>query len=81
MDRIFNVLAEDLKPACGLRPVCYPVVRRQRDLQSRTGNDLPIHHNRFLSNAANGQDRGFGRVDDGNEMVNLEHAQVGDRES
>jgi hypothetical protein len=76
MDRVLNVLAENLQPARDLCTVSHSVVCGQRDLQPFAGNDLPVHYNRFVPNAPHRQDGGFRRVDDCDEMIHLEHAQV-----
>ena len=80
--RILNKLLKMLEPLSANCPVHDPVVTRHRDPHHAGHGGLtvrPRHH--LLLGAAHGQDAGLGRVDDGGELVDAEHAQVGDGEA
>ncbi len=60
-------------------PVAPSMTRWSHDMVSRSrrpGTITPCFDYRLLHDAAHGQDAGLGRIDDGGELVDVEHAEV-----
>src|SRR5262249_36812218 len=66
--------------AGALLAVDVPVVEAQRERRHLANNHFVIHHPRLLPDRAEGEDRGFTRVDDRGPAVDAEDTDVGDRE-
>ena len=72
--------ADRLQPPGRHGAVDDTVVVRQRCGHSMANFDGIAPHHRLLHGSSNGEDRAVGWIDDGSEMVNAEHPQVGDGE-
>lgn len=76
----FQQTFQSLQEGRSGRSVYHPVIAGQCDLHDITGYDCPVLHDRHLLDRADRQDAGIGRIDDGCEIIDTEHAQVGDGE-
>src|SRR3712207_8366126 len=63
------------------RAVDDAVIARHRDAHDLPDDDFAVAHDGLGRHLADGEDRRFGRVDDGRELVYAEHAEVADRKS
>src|ERR1700761_6392739 len=78
--RFFDELPERLQEAGAGRTIDDPVIAGQRDGHHRRGLDLVADHHSALLACAHCHDRGMRRVDHGGEILDAEHAEIGDRE-
>src|SRR5829696_3841197 len=78
--RILQHRLERLQELRARRAVDHPVIARNREPEPSPGRELPLVHDRFLNDPPDRQDPGLGRIDHRRELLDVEHAQVGDRE-
>jgi hypothetical protein len=77
--RLSTMALQQLRPQ---RAVDDPVIDAERDGHDRGHGQFAIRaDDGFLHARAHREDRAVGRVDDGVEIVDAEHAEVGDREA
>ncbi len=80
LERVLEPLADATQELGGVGAVEDPVVARQRQPHDVADDDLAVAHDRRRRHRADGQDRRLRRVDHGDEALDAEHAEVGDRE-
>ena len=78
---VFHELLEMLQPLCTDSSIHNPMIAGHGDPHHvRHSRSALRSHHHLLLGAAHGEDAGLGRVDDGRELVDPEHTQVGDGE-
>src|SRR5262245_18578197 len=77
--RVFDMGLEGREQLGAERAVDHAVVDRERDAHHGRDLERVVLDDRALLAAADGEDRGLRRVDDGVEAVDAVHAKIGDR--
>jgi len=78
-DRILEVAADGFEEFSAGGSIDHAVVAGERHFHLLAGHDHAVLDNRYITNGPNGQDARVWRVDDGCELVNAKHAEVGRR--
>src|SRR5260221_12158813 len=78
--RLFDKRDERAQEVSALGAVDRTVVARERQLEHRCDVDLAVDDDSGVFHRANGQDRDLWRVEHGNELLDVKHAEVRDRE-
>src|SRR5882724_12128332 len=79
-ERLFEQTLDVLEEARAHGPVHHAVVAGDGYLHAAAGGEGPVLHHRALEYRAHRQDGAFGGIDDGRELLDVEHAEIGDRE-
>jgi len=78
--RLFEQRAEGLEELGSGGAVYYAVVAAEGNIHGLNGLHFAVHYANRVFNGTNGHDAGIGRIDDGCERVDAEHAEVADSE-
>lgn len=84
LERVLHVALEGLEPGGGNGTVDNTVVARKSDLHHVADSKavlLGLIRHQLLGSAADGEDARLRGVDDGSEVLDAEHAEVGDAEA